>query len=510
MANLRGHEPIIIDRFNGLWQRGDADDVPRDHFSSCQNLKFIGSSEIGVRDGIGLLQDVNVPLSNVRRFYNYPTPTGNTVIVLVINDSDEGEIYHVVDSDTTFGPILTIPDMVDFAFQPYAGRGYISPIGYFTMTSTDGSLLNIEKGLENENLYVYAGDGTAARPAAGNPLTGNMTIANGIAGNMDAGLHIFGFVAETSSGYLTPPGALESFTTSASTTVSFTSVPTSGDPNIVRRHLVSSKAITDFNGNLEGYDLFFVPGGTIENDVDTFLLNVGFFDQDLLEDASFLLDNFSEIPAGAFLGMYHNRLILGATFDDINLVLVSAEGEPEAINQIDGLLSVVPDGNPVTNAQELRDILYIFKRARTVAFVDNGEAPSSWPLTGIDDALGTSIHGISTVLDSGGANVDKLIICTYAGILLFTGTYIEPPLTWKIEEFWLDQDRNEYRLIQIVNDPVTKRIMTVIPDQRILEGNYANGMTAKNMRWCPLAFPRNINTIAIVNIDTIILGMDLL
>lgn len=510
MANLRGHEPIILDRFNGLWQRGDPDGVPRDHFIDCQNIQFIGTSEFGTRNGIGLFQDVNIPLSNVRRFYNYPTPTGNTVIALVINDADEGEIYHVLNSTTTFGPLLTLAGMVDFAFQPYAGRGYISPIGYYTMTTTDNEDLNIEKGLENEVLYVYAGDGTPARAAAGTPLTGNMTIANGIAGDMDGGLKIFGWVAETSSGYLTPPGALETFTTTAGITVSFTGVPTSGDPNIVRRHLVASKNITSYNGNLEGYDLFFVPGATIEDDVTTFLLNVGFFDQDLLEDASYLFDNYSEIPAVAWLALYHNRLIGGSTFDDINLTIVSAEGEPEAFNQIDGLLSIVPDGNPVTNGQELRDILYIFKRARTMAFVDNGDAPSTWPLTGIDDAIGTSIHGIATVLDSGGANVDKLIVCSYAGIYLFTGTYIEPALSWKIEDFWFLQDRNLYRLIQVVNDPISKRIMAVIPDQRILEGNYGNGMTAKNIRWTPLGFPRNINTIAIVNIDTIILGMDLL
>lgn len=506
---IRDHSGIVIDKFNGLYDRGDVDSVPSDHFTDCQNVKYIATSSFGTRDGVGISQDVAVPLSNVKRFYNYPTQTGQTLIVLTIDGTD-GNIYHVVDSTTVFGPILTITGMMDFAFIPYAGRAYISPIGYYTITGLSNDTLNIEKGLEDEFLYVYAGDGTPARKAAGDPLSGSLIIANGAAGNTDPGFHLFGFVAETSSGYLTAPGAITGFTTSSSFSVSFTNVPTSGDPNIVKRHLVATKVITGYNGDTLGYQFFFVPNATINNDTDTFLLDISFFDADLLEDASHLLDNFAEIPAGAVLTLYHNRLCLAATFDDISIVLVSALGEPEAISQIDGLLIVPPDGNPITNAQELRDILYVFKRARTVAFVDNGNVPSSWPMTFIDNALGASIHGIATVLDSGSASVDALIIANYKGINLFNGTYIAPELSWKIQNFWELQDRNEFRLIQMVNDPVTQQILLVIPDKRILSGNYLNGMNAKNIRWAPWGFPRDINTIAIVNISSVILGMDLL
>lgn len=506
---LRGHEPITLDQFNGLWQRGDVDTTPRDHFSDCLNLRFVGTNSFGSRYGVGISQSVAVPLSNVRRFYNYPTPTGNTLIVLTIDGTD-GKIYHVVDSATVYGPLLTLAGMVDFAFVPYAGRGYISPIGYYTMTSLDEGELNIEKGLENEFLYVYAGDGTAARKAAGDAPTGNMGIANGAAGNIDAGTKIFGVIYETNSGYLTAPGALEAFTTTAGLTVSFTAIPTSGSSTVTKRHLVASKTITGYNGNLEGYQLFFIPNATLNDNTTTVLADVGFFDADLLEDASHLLDNFAEIPAGAALWLYHERLHVACTFDDISIALISFPGEPEAISQITGLIIAPLDGNPITNGAELRDIDYIFKRARTLAYVDNGDEPSSWPLTVIDNALGTCVHGIGTVLDSGNSSVDKLIIANYKGINLFNGTYLDPELSWKIQNLWTNQDRNEFRKIQIVNEPISQQILCVIPDGRVLSGNYANGMMAKSIRWVPLGFPRNINTIAIVNIDDIILGMDLL
>lgn len=618
---MRDHEGIVIDKFNGLYQRGSEDEVPLDHFTDCNNLRFIAGSSFGTRYGIGISQDVDVPLENVKRIYNYPTQSDNTLIVLTYDyDTDEGKIYHVVNSQTVFGPVLTIVGMTDFAFVPYAGRAYISPFSsslavsaspaasltatlaagvgvetgshdyaftfvtatgettpsplasltmaggnhqgdltdiavgppgtlsrkvyrseanlsalkllttladntttVFQDNTADASLttaapvlntatigtLTVEKGLQGEFLYVYAGDGTAARKAAGIPITGNMTIANGAAGHTDAGVHLFGIVAETISGFLTPPGALEAFTTSANLSVSFGNIPTSGDPNIVARHLVATRAIVNYNGDLEGYEYFFVPNATIPNNTDTFLNDISFFDADLLEDADHLFDNYAEIPAGASLSIYHNRLILATTFTDISLILVSELGEPEAINQISGLLVVTLDGNPITQTQEMRDVLYVMKRSKTTSYVDSGDVPSSWPETVIDNALGCPVHGCATVLDSGSSSVDFLIVATYQNITLFNGKYISLELGWKIEAFWKAQDRDFFKNIQIVNAPIQKEIYIVLPDHTMLIGNYANGMDDKRIRWSPFSAIMPINTVAIVHIDEIILGSDL-
>jgi hypothetical protein len=502
---LRDHQPVTIDEFNGLFERGSGDTCPLDHFQDCNNLEFFGQSSFRTRPGIDISQDVLVPLENIRRIYNYPTNTANTLIILTYNSTTNvGTVYHMISATSVFGPILTITGMVDFAFQPYAGRGYISPIGFYTQGD-----LNIEKGLSGEFVYVYAGDGTAARKAAGSGMAGAMAIANGAAGHTDAGFHIFGFVSETISGYLAPPAILTSFTSNAAFSVSFGAIPTSGDPNVTKRHLVATKVIPTFNGDLQGYQFFFVPNATINDNVSIFLNNISFYDADLLDDASHLLDNYTSIPAGAALTMYHNRLCVFCTFTDMSLALVSAVGEPEAISQIDGLLVVPPDGNPITNGQELRDILYVFKRARTVSFADNDDVPSSWPLVVIDNALGTCIHGIATVLDTGTSSVDFLIICNYQGVSLFNGRYITPELSFKIEQFWRDQDRDLFRGIQIINAPIQKSIYIILPDLSMLVGNYANGMDPKKIRWSPWSFAMGVNTIAIFNIDEIIIGSDL-
>lgn len=505
MTKLRDHEPIVLDKFNGLWAREDYDNTPIDHFQDCGNVRYIGTSSFGTRYGLGISQTVSVPLDNVKRIYNYPTQSGNTVIVLTYNElTNQGSIHHVVNSTITYGPLLTITGMTDFAFVPYAGRGYISPFTSYQV----GDLVQ-QKGLQNEFLYVYAGDGTAARKAAGVAISGALTIANGIAGNTDAGFHLFGIVSETRSGYLTPPGAITGFTTAGAFSVSFGTIPTSGDPNVTKRYLVATKVITGYTGNTTGYQFYFVPNATINDNVSIFLNNVSFFDADLLDDASYLLDNYSEIPAGASLTLYHNRLCLSTTYNDISLTLVSAVGEPEAINQVEGLIVTPLDGNPITNAMELRDVFYVFKRARTVSYVDNGDVPSTWPLVVIDNALGTCVHGIATVLDSGSSSVDFLILCTFQGISLFNGRYIAPELSFKIDQYWRDLNRNDFGNIQIINAPIQKEIYVVLPNRLIMVGNYANGMDPMKIRWAPIYFNMGVNTVAIVNIDEIIIGADI-
>ena len=500
---MRDHKPTVIDQFNGLWLKGDPENTPIDHFSDGENFQFIGrSTGFKTRDGIDLHQNVAVPLGNIVRIYNYITQSKNTLLVLTW-DGATGKLYHVVDSTTVFGPILQLAGMSDFGFVPFAGRAYITP---FTTYVIGG--LNIEKGLNGEFLYVYLGAGAAARKAAGAQTSGTLTVVDGAAGNMDAGLHLFAVVGETNTGYLSPPVAFKSFTTTDGLTVSFSDIPTFVGAQWTKRHIVATIKINNYNGNTTGYTYFFIPEATIPNNVATTLSDIGFFDSELLDDASHLLDNYSEIPAGVGLTIYHERLILYTTYNDISLILVSEKGEPEAINQISGLLIVPLDGNPITNAQELRDVLFVTKRNRIVSYVDNDDVPSSWPMTVVDQAIGCPVHGIATVIDSGGTTIDYLILASYAGIIVFNGRVALPELSYKIDDFWLSLDRNNFRFIQVLVDPIKKLLYCTLPDRTLLVGDYKNGMDAKNIRWTIWRYDVTINTIALVNINDLIIGAE--
>jgi len=505
MSPVRDHQGVVIPGFNGLWKRGNDDTCPIDHFSNCVNIDFVGEASFRTRPGIGISQSVSGPVSNIRRIYNYPTQTANTILLLAIDSSGNGNIYHIVNSTTVYGPILTVAGMTDFAFVPYAGRAYISPFTDYT-----NGALTFQSGMSGQNLQVYAGDGTAAQQAAGSALSGTITPANGAAGHTDAGLKVFAFVSQTKFGYNAPPGGNASFTTSAGSSVSFTGVPT-GASNVVKRLLVATKTIQNFNGDLNGYQFFFVPNAVINDNTTTTLSNISFYDADLLSDASHLINNYTAIPAGSTLGMYHNRLVLACTNANISLILVSAPGEPEAIDQIAGIIVVPLDGNPITNAQEMRDILYAFKRSQTVSYSDNDGYPSSWPLVPVDPSVGTCPHGIATVLDSGKASVDSLLIATYRGIEQFNGKYPIPQqiLTWKIDNYWKNLDRNGYGKIQLINNPIERKLYCTLPSRLLLVGDYQNGLDYKNIRWCPWNFSQGVNAVAIQNTDDVIIGSDI-
>lgn len=503
--SVRDHQPLPFGPFKGLWQRGDPENVPMDHFENAANLQRVGK-DWETRPGIAISQDVVAPLKNIKRAYNFPRLTSNDEIVLVEEDNGDGAIYHIVNdgSGTVFGPLLTIPTMTDFAFVPWAGRGYISPFG--TYQTGD---INIQKGLDNEFLYVYLGAGAAARKAAGaGPTNTPLVIANGT-GNTDAGFHLFGTVFEYDTGYLSPISQITGFTTLATNGVSFAGIQTSGSPTVVRVHIVATIKIDSYNGNPEGYQFFFVPGGTVNNGT-LVLNNVSFFDADLLDDASHLIDNFTEIPAGCGLSVYHSRLVLNTTFDDVNLCLVSEAGEPEAINQVDGLLTIAPESSPLTCTQELRDILYVGRRTKVVGYSDNGDVPTTWIPVVIDTGRGWPVHGIGTVLDSGGTTVDFLIVANFAGVMIFNGRFSVPELSYKVSDLWGQQDRNLFRLVQVavLSTQTQNKILVVLPDGRLLVGDYADGMDYKNINWMPIGFYVTVNCVLIVNVDEIVVGMD--
>lgn len=490
---MRDHSPITLDEFNGLWDRGDNDTTPLDHFTEATNIQYFDGG-FETRDGINLYQTVSDKISNVLRIHPYTMMTGLTLLVLDAG----GNIHHVVSASVVHNNILSIPEMTDFNVVSWAGRAYITPF------DTDAN--GIEKGLDDEFLYVYKGDGVTARKAAGNPPTGTVTIANGIAGDMDAGLHLFGVVFESDTGWLSSPAAFNQFTTTANTTVSFSNIPVSAQSFVTKRHIVATIKLTNFNGDLDGYQYFFIPGATIEDNVTTVLNNVGFFDIDLLEDASHLLDNFSEIPAGVGLCTYHGRLCLTTTHDDISIAYLSEAGEPEAINQVDGLLIVPLDGNPITTCTEFRDVLYVFKPGRTVGYSDNNDVPATWQMFVVDEAQGSPVHGIASVLSAGSVNVDYLLIGNFTGVRLFDGGFQNPELSYKIVDFWFALDKTDFRAIEIANNTVTKKFYIVLPDGTILFCDYNQGLDFESVKWAHWTYELFVTSMEIISIEQMVIG----
>ena len=500
-GQLRDHPPITIEEFNGLWQRGGDEAVPLDHFAEATNIQFIESA-FKTRDGI----DVYVPgVDDIVRMYNYKMQDQESLLIL----DSTGDLYHVLidGTATVYGPILSIAAMDDFGFQAWAGRAYINPFENYT--DTDG--VTRQRGINGEFLYVYLGDGTAARKAAGDPPTGaamGVSVSAG-AGFSDLGFHLFAVVYETDTGYLTAPGpAVFTGATQTSTTKGYdiTGVPVSPSGFVTKRHIIATKTILNYNGDQDGFQFFFVPEGNIDNNTGT-TISVNFYDLDLLDDASHLIDNFSEIPAGVGLTTYNSRLVSSCFFTDESLVRLSHPGEPEAISQVDGLIIVPLDGLPITEVQEYRDVLYMFKQTRTWASVDNGDAPATWSgPDAIDQGIGAPVHGIGQVLDTGGVNIEMLLIADFSGLMIFNGSYARPELSWKIQDLWLSLDEDAFNQIQILNDTILQVFYITLPDGTLLIADYANGLNAKDIRFAHWTADITFKTIALVEKNKLIIG----
>ena len=519
---VRDHDPFVIEDFNGLWARGDPESAPSDHFIQADNIQYLHSG-VKTRDGLDKYQSIGVPLGNIVRMYNYTMQTGQSLLIL----NQGGNIYHMVGTNVIYGPILSIPAMEDFGFVAYNGRAYITPF----KTYVDAQGVNYELGLKNDYVYVYKGDGSSARLAAGNPPSAPSVPMVATLGTpsvgpaTDSGFHLIAVVYETDTGYQTAlgPEVFASLDFSGAHNILVSSIPISSDSFVTKRHLVSTKWIPAYNGDQKGYQFFFIPEGNIDDNTTT-SKEVHYFDADLLDDASHLIDNFSQIPSGVNLNIYHSRLVIVGEFgtdetlkglppgvnDNRSLARLSAAGEPEAISKIDGLIIAPLDGSPLTNVQDIRDILYLFKKSRTYAYADdNVNEPASWQEQVLDQAMGAAVHGISTVLDAGGVNVDYLVIADISGLVLFNSIYARPELSWKIEDLWKTIDKNAFRFVSLTNDPLTKRIWITLPEPMrnvLLLVDYANGMDSKSVRWAKWIFQVKISSMCFLEPTSIIVG----
>jgi len=489
---MRDHQPILIEEFNGLWKRGDADSTPADHFSDCNNVAYIESG-FRTRDGIQPFQTPRADgIRAIVRMYTF-----NTSLDGLITMDSSGNFYHVIPG-TSITQILTVAGADDFTMAYANGRAFINPFS--------------AAGL-NDFLYIYNGDGTQARKAGGIPpvnADGALAAANSaIAGNVEAGIHIFGVVYETNSGFETQigPDTLAKVLADDTHKVDLTNICVSPNSYVVKRHIVASKSIDPafFTGNLKGYELFFVPGGDLNDNTST-TLTVNFYDAELLESAADNFDLLSSISNGnGGLSFYHNRLVV-AGCGAINMARVSKPGEFEAFSALDGFILMQNDGLGMLNTQEYRDILYAFKINETLAFTDNGDVPTSWPSSVVDEGLGAGIHGVIYIDTRQGVNSEFLVVENYSGIFMFNGTFQRPELSYKIKDLWVGSTGGGSgfsqveiaRSTEIYNDVLNQIIYLNFPSLfLILIGDYANAMNPEKIRWSKWTFTVKPNTITL-------------
>ncbi|HYV51986.1 MAG TPA: hypothetical protein VE971_01720 [Candidatus Eisenbacteria bacterium] len=480
--SLRDHEPVIIDEFNGWWQRGDIDSCPLDHWTDAINVQFTESG-FTTRDGVGASPFQNK--SNILRVYSYNSaPVGEGVVIL----NTSGEFWHLYNGATNAFKFLTIVTATDFARVELFERLYFSP-----------STRDSPNGLGSEFYYVYKGDGaTAARKAGGTaPVNadGIMTAANSATvGNVSAGVHIFAIAYITDTGFITALGPDTLAVLNPATggfKVDLATIPKSGASFVTDRWILGTKAIptTTYNGDSRGYEFFFIQK---IGDNTTTSLTIDFFDTELLDSADNLFDYFANPPAFGGLSTYHGRVIGWNPGNAIDSAYASDVGSPEAFNQVDGLIQLAASEYGITVCQEYRDVLYMFRANQTFGASDNGDIPSNWSIVTIDEGIGCGKHGVPEVGDIGQSlNQEQLILVNNAGIFQFNGLFTRPELSYKIQDYIIANFGFTPGSIhaQIAIDARVTRLYIALPDLNlILMGDYRNGLSPKSIKWTKWTF----------------------
>lgn len=461
---IQDHAPAELNQFNGLFGIDEFDDsVPVGYFIDEINTITKGA-RVRSRDGF----EVDITFLDIKQFAIYRRQ-GEAARILALNSM--GQLYDL----TTSTMIYSNPEMKGFAINYANNRAIISPHNYIS-------------GLPGEFTYIYDGTGIVRKAGGKAPVAGFVVTPAGT-GNIEKGKHIFAVVFETNTGFVTAPGPAEVIEFEGTTAVDFSSIPI-GPTGTIARRIIASRAIQDYNGDIEGYEMFFVPGGRINNNVDTTLNGINFWDADLQLSADYVYDQLDELPAVLFITTYGNRMCYGCPNADKNMVWISNPLDPEAIHNAAGFVVCDPfETNGVKDATEYRNNLYIVKRNKTYVTTDNTYEPATWKVITIDSAIGGDINSIARFYDSTGSRVEFFTVSSPTGMQKFSGIYEPLSMSRNITMFWDRINKKYMHKMQTIIDQEKMLFYIIAPidesaeNNIIFVGNFENGFTSTTVKW---------------------------
>jgi hypothetical protein len=479
---MRDHKPITITDFRGLFDRGEEEGVPKGFFISSQNNRFIRQG-FKTREGSSIVNTI----ASVRRIMPYKRE--NEAMRHLILDGN-GHIYDSLDLGTA---ILTISAMTDFSIVSIFNRAYISPHNGFT-------------GLPGEKIYVYEGSGLCRQAGGAAPSAGPLSLSDSTeSGFVESGLHLVGVCFESSTGFISPAGCFNQITNIGGRKLNVGSIPI-GPAQTVARVLIGTKSIFGglFNGDYQNQTYYFIPNGRIANNTDTQYNNtLSFFDADLFDDASYLLDLLATIPAGVGIGSYNSRMIVWGEDQYPSMIRVSAKGEPEAFDATEGFVTINPGdaSTGVRNCFEHNTMLICQKSQRSYYTQDNDNNGAFWPVRQFDAAIGAECHSVAQILDYGHEIENMVITGHISGLRLFNGTFNLDPLTSSIDDIWARINKDAFHTVEVIINPYDYELFVVVPldgatsPSHILYGNFNEGLTSEAIKWDIWKFPKSPTTI---------------
>ena len=436
--------PHSVDRFRGLWDRGDPESVPRGYLSESFNLVH---SDNSVSSRPGSRKTGFSALGTVTRTFLH-RPLAGTGHLLVMDNT--GALFDTSVSDAP--PIYSLPDADDFVARSLHGRTYLSFLKQGRgFAGNPGGLV-----------HVYDGDPLLGlRLAAGaKPIGPALSVTRSGIGRIEAGLRKWCVAYRTRSGHVTVPSLFATTNLAAASSVTVSRIPIGGN-EISARLLFATKRILDPNHRDEHFPYYLVKA--IEDNVTTDLIGVSFYESELLSEATRYFEQLESVPGGTVMTTYAGRLVVGGSAANPNRAWISDAGYPERFDSVSGLLDVRPDeGEELVCAAEYRDRLYFGKRRSFLFTQQTGTDPVSWPVLAADHGVGSTVHGVAATLDRQGGTLDRLLVISEKGLLAFDGTF-HSNLAFPIESLWGRLDRARLHEAQALIDPVQERIYCLLP-----------------------------------------------
>ena len=173
---------IPISGFKGVFNRGDQDAVPQDHFIDALNLDFLyKGAECRRGAATRFTPSAGKPRNTIREF------AVENAAPIIFSIDDDGKIYQ----DNVL--IDTVTGAVEFGAIQFFNKMFISP-----RDSLDGV----------GNLLVYDKVTDTFREAGGfAPVAGSAMVAvDGAAGVVPVGTRLIAVIYETNTGFYTQPG----------------------------------------------------------------------------------------------------------------------------------------------------------------------------------------------------------------------------------------------------------------------------------------------------------------
>lgn len=378
----------------------------------------------------------------------------------------------------------------------------------YIITFDDG-----QNGIAAANSYVFnpaihSVARISGKTAPASAIT--VTVAGGAATkNIEPGVHVWGVCFETDTGHFSQvilAGLVSAVHPTPAQAADLSNIPVGGaGTGTVKRHILVSKVIPNFDGNLVNYELFFIPGalGVLNDNTTTVLANVEFYDSELVDSADYLKDISASSASYSSVCQYAERFVgcgkpaAGTGNNSPHVADVSNAGLPESLDTTAGFITVDPGyGTALQHCVEWKGYLVLIKDIGTYMAKDNGDLPNTWPVDKIDASYGCGPQGVCRVYaGQPGVIQDALLILTTSGLKIFMGSYAEESLTKLIDGYFEDLVSSvtyaSFRTWQVYADPINKYIYIlarVNGSVVVLVGDYRNGMTPNSMVWTKFKF----------------------